>query len=51
MGDESPADPVGALLQAAATAHEIFVTFVGSGFTEQQALYLVSQILLGSQRQ
>jgi hypothetical protein len=49
--DKIPSDPVSALLAAATTAHELFATFVTSGFTEQQALYLVGQILAASQRQ
>jgi hypothetical protein len=49
--DKIPGDPVSALLGAAAAAHELFTTFVTSGFTDKQALYLVGQILAASQRQ
>jgi hypothetical protein len=50
-GSKTPDDPVSALLAAAAAAHELFTTFVTSGFTDKQALYLVGQILAASQRQ
>lgn len=46
MGDENnkgPDNPIGALLDAAISMHEMYVSFVAAGFTEQQALYLVSQ--------
>ena len=33
------------LAQAAASLHELFVSYVEAGFTEQQALYLVSKIM------
>jgi hypothetical protein len=35
------------LQEAAAQAHEMFTTFMGQGFTETQALYLVAQVLIG----
>jgi hypothetical protein len=46
-----PRDPIVPLAAAAAQAHELYLTFVGSGFTETQALYLVGQILVGNARQ
>lgn len=45
MADDGPADPFSELQQAAASLHELFVSYVGAGFTEQQAIYLVGQIL------
>lgn len=36
------------LQEAAAQAHEMFVTFMEQDFTEMQALYLVGQILIGT---
>lgn len=47
MGDanDDPKSPIGALLEAAISMHELYKSFVAAGFTEQQALYLVSQSL------
>jgi hypothetical protein len=45
-----PQDPVSALAAAAAQAHELYVTLIGGGFSESQALYLVGQILAASTR-
>lgn len=47
MGDDDkgPDNPIGALLDAAISMHEMFTSFVAAGFTEQQALYLVGQSL------
>lgn len=44
MGD-LPNDPVSALAEGAAQMHELFSSYVNAGFTEQQALYLVGQLL------
>lgn len=33
------------LLDAAITMHEMFTTLIEAGFTEQQALYMVAQML------
>jgi len=35
------------LEEGAAQAHEMFLTFMGKGFTEMQALYLTGQLLIG----
>lgn len=45
MSTPQTPDPISPLAMAAAQAHELYTTLVGSGFTEQQALYLVGQIL------
>ena len=42
---QDPKSPIGALLEAAISMHEMYSSFVAAGFTEQQALYLVSQSL------
>jgi hypothetical protein len=42
---DKPNDPFLPLLDAAVSFHEMFLNFVEAGFTEQQALYLVAQIL------
>ena len=43
-----PPDPVSPLAAGMAQAHEIYLTLIGSGFTESQALYLLGQILAAS---
>jgi hypothetical protein len=43
VSEEEPRTP---LQEAAAQAHEMFITFMAQGFTEQQALYLVGQLLV-----
>jgi len=48
--DETPADPITELMEGAGQMHEAFTTFVESGFTEKQALYLVGQMLCASIR-
>lgn len=47
MSDDNkgPDNPFGPLLDAAISMHQMYVNFVEAGFTEQQALYLVSQTL------
>lgn len=46
MGE--PDDPITQLAAAAVGMHELFISFVAAGFTEQQALYLVGQALTAS---
>jgi hypothetical protein len=41
----TPQDPITALVQAAASVHEMFLAYLAAGFTEQQALYLIAQVL------
>lgn len=43
--DKGPSSPVSALLEAAISMHELYVSFVAAGFTEAQALTLVAQTL------
>lgn len=43
--DKGPISPIGALLEAALTMHELYVSFILAGFTETQALTLVAQTL------
>lgn len=45
-----PEDPITQLAVAAASAHEMFTSYVAAGFTEAQALYLVGQILASALR-
>jgi hypothetical protein len=49
-GRPAPQDPVTALAEAAASLHELYVTYVQSGFTPAQALYLVGQLITASLR-
>lgn len=42
---EGPKNPISALLEAAISMHELYVSFVAAGFTEAQALTLVAQTL------
>lgn len=43
--EEGPNNPISALLEAAISMHEMYVSFVAAGFTETQALTLVAQTL------
>lgn len=43
-------DPLSALMIAATGMHEFFRSYVEAGFTENQALYLVGQMLTASLR-
>lgn len=45
-----PDDPISALAASAVGAHELFVSLVGAGFTDNQALYLVGQIVAAGAR-
>lgn len=40
-----PKDPFGELAQAAIQIHELFVSFISAGFTEEQALRLTIAML------
>lgn len=40
-----PSDPVTPLMEGAAQCHELYVTYREAGFTAEQSLYLVGQIL------
>lgn len=42
-----PEKPLSSLVEAAVSMHEIFVTYVRAGFTENQALKLIAYILTG----
>jgi phage gp29-like protein len=50
MPEDDPNQMITELMQAASASHEAFITLIESGFTEQQALYLVGQILTSSTR-
>jgi len=43
--EEGVLEPFTSLLEAAMSAHEMFLAFQAAGFTEQQALYLLAQTL------
>ena len=40
-----PQEPMTVLMEGAANMHETFTAYVGAGFTLEQALYLVGQML------
>lgn len=44
---DGPRDPFGAMAEAAAAIHEVFLSYVAAGFTESQALYLTACALTG----
>jgi hypothetical protein len=39
-----------ALAEGAATTHELFLAYVGAGFTPTQALYLTAEVITASFR-
>jgi hypothetical protein len=43
--DQSPADPMTQMAEGAAEVHEMFLSYVAAGFTNAQAITLVSAIL------
>ncbi len=45
-----PDDPITQLAAAAAHLHELYCAYVQAGFSEQQALYLVGQIVASAAR-
>lgn len=45
-----PEDPITQLAQAAVGLHELFTAYIGAGFTENQALYLVGQSISAATR-
>lgn len=45
-----PEDPITQLAAAAVSLHELYVSFTGAGFNDNQALYLVGQYLAASVR-
>ena len=45
-----PEDPITQLAEGAASAHELFTAYVAAGFTENQALYLVGQLITAAMR-
>jgi hypothetical protein len=45
-----PEDPITELATAAVSLHELFSAYVGAGFNENQALYLVGQLVAAAGR-
>jgi hypothetical protein len=45
MTDELPPDPLTALAAGAAQMHELFRAYIGSGFTEAQAMQMICAML------
>jgi hypothetical protein len=45
-----PEDPITQLAEAAMSLHELFIAYVAAGFTENQALYIVGQLVAGAHR-
>lgn len=43
----TPVEPMTELLESAVSLHELYLSYVEAGFTEQQALYLIGQVLAG----
>ena len=49
-GTPAPVDPLTAMTEGAASAHEIYLSYVHAGFSEAQALYLTGQVLTAAMR-
>lgn len=45
MDAERTEPDFGPLVQAAVATHELYLAFTGAGFTQEEALYLVGQIV------
>jgi hypothetical protein len=48
-GQELPGDPLSALAAAAAQMHELFLAWVGAGFTRAEALQMIIAVLTKAQ--
>lgn len=48
MPDSAPESPLTELAAAAAQLHELFVSYVNAGFTENQALRIVIGVITGA---
>lgn len=48
MSGQGPQDPITALAEAATQLHEYYESLLRAGFSAQQALYLVGQVLAAS---
>jgi hypothetical protein len=48
--DELPKDPLGPAAQGAAELHELFLTWIGAGFTEIQACRILGVVLAENMR-
>jgi hypothetical protein len=46
-----PTDPISDFAMGAAASHELFLSYVGAGFTEEQALSILLAILSETIRQ
>jgi hypothetical protein len=51
MSNTDPVDPVSPLAELAAAHHELFASYVAAGFTPDQAIYLVGQMVRASASQ
>lgn len=51
MNEPIPNNPFGEIAQLATTVHEVYVSYVEAGFTEQQALYLVACHVTGGPKE
>jgi hypothetical protein len=47
---DPPQDPLTVMAEGAAQTHEIFLSYLAAGFTAEQALYLVGQVLIAHVR-
>lgn len=45
VNNPPPADPFGVLSEAAVSMHELFVSYCNAGFTEEQSMYLLVQMM------
>jgi hypothetical protein len=48
MDGPLPANWIDQMAMAAAGLRELFLAYTGAGFTEQQALYLIGQLMRGA---
>lgn len=49
--DKLPGEPLSAMVEAAVSMQELFLSFVQAGFTEAQALHMVTACVLDALRQ
>jgi hypothetical protein len=49
MANDMPQDPMTELAAGAHQLHELYRSYVGAGFTEQQAMTLVCTLIQGAQ--
>lgn len=49
--DGAPADPMTAMAEGASSTHELYLSYLGAGFTPEQAMYMTAKVITAFIRQ